>query len=190
VSKCSILIVDTGPLKTLAYADRLELLLKPGLPVLVTDMVLDELRAKNKEGNVKALKFLEDYIKSKIVAEYQTGVPQNIEKYRELGLDPGDESIKICLKRLATSNDDDYVLLLFEDNDLAKNSFLPVDNVYLLTTRPFLQRLEILKVIESAEDVLIESDRKSAECDDARMLLTRKREHDVPPRRDQQVRPF
>ena len=30
--KCGIVIVDTGPLKTLAYADSLELLLVPGIP--------------------------------------------------------------------------------------------------------------------------------------------------------------
>jgi hypothetical protein len=190
MTKCSILIVDTGPLKTLAYAARLDLLLKPGLPVLVTDMVLDELRAKNKNGNITALRFLEDCIRNKTVEEYPTGVPKKIEKYRELGQDPGDESIRICLKRLATKNNDDYVLLLFEDNDLAKNSFLPVDNVYLLTTRSFLQRLEIRKVIESAEDVLSESERKSADSDDARVLLARKREHDAPPVRDRSVIPF
>ena len=190
MTKCSILIVDTGPLKTLAYAGRLDLLLKPGLPVLVTDMVLEELRAKDKEGNIAALKFLSECILNKRVEEYLTDVPKKIEKYRELGLDPGDESIRICLKRLAAKNDENYVLLLFEDNDLAKNSFLPVDNVYLLTTRPFLQRLEILKYIESAEDVLREAERKSAESDDPRALLNRKREHDVPPKRGSRVRPF
>jgi hypothetical protein len=190
VTQCSILIVDTGPLKTLAYAGQLDLLLKPGLPVLVTDMVLEELRAKNKEGNIAALKFLEDCLGKGTVEEYSTGVPQKIEKYRELGLDPGDESIKVCLKRLAAKNDDDYVLLLFEDNDLAKNAFLPVDNVYLLTTRPFLQRLEALKYVESAENVLREAERKSMASDDARVLLGRKREHDVAPRRDPRARPF
>ena len=189
MTKCSILIVDTGPLKTLAYAGRLELLLKPGLPVLVTDMVLEELRAKSTDGNIAALTFLHDCITKKNVSEYSTGVPQKIEKYRELGLDPGDESIRICLKRFAAASDD-HVFLLFEDNDLAKNSFLPVDNVYLLTTRPFLQRLEVLQHIESAEEILREAERKSTESDDARMLLNRKKEHDVPPRRDRNVVPF
>jgi hypothetical protein len=184
------LIVDTGPLKTLAYAGRLDLLLKPGLPVLVTDMVLEELRAKNKDGNNAALKFLTQCMLDKSVEEYTTGVPGKIEKYRDLGQDPGDESIRICLRQLAAKNDDDCVLLLFEDNDLAKNSFLPVDNVYLLTTRPFLQRLEILTHIDSAEDVLREAERKSIESDDARSLLNRKREHDIPPRKDSQMRPF
>ncbi len=190
MTKCSILIVDTGPLKTLAYAGRLDLLLKPGLPVLVTDMVLEELRAKNTDGNAAALAFLSDCLLKKSAEEYKTGVPEKIEIYRGLGQDPGDESIRICLRQLAAKDDDDSVLLLFEDNDLAKNSFLPVDNVNLLTTRPFLQRLETLQHIDSAEDLLREAERKSAESDNARALLNRKREHDVPPRKDSQVRPF
>ena len=81
MTTCSILIVDTGPLKTLAYAGRLDLLLKPGLPVFVTDMVLEELRAKSTGGNIAALTFLNDCLANQKVIEYQTGVPEKIEKY-------------------------------------------------------------------------------------------------------------
>lgn len=37
-----ILLPDAGPLITFAYADALDLLLKPGWPVRIVDMVLDE----------------------------------------------------------------------------------------------------------------------------------------------------
>ena len=73
----------------LAYAGRLDLLLKPGLPVLVTDMVLEELRAKNKDGNIVALKFLSECILNKRVEEYLTDVPQKIENIGNLDSTPG-----------------------------------------------------------------------------------------------------
>jgi hypothetical protein len=38
-----VLIPDAGPWITLAYADALDLLLKPGWPVAMVDMVLEEL---------------------------------------------------------------------------------------------------------------------------------------------------
>lgn len=37
-----VLLPDAGPLITLAYADALDLLLKPGWPLKVVDMVLHE----------------------------------------------------------------------------------------------------------------------------------------------------
>ena len=37
-----VVLPDAGPLITLAYADALDLLLKPGWPVLLVDMVLHE----------------------------------------------------------------------------------------------------------------------------------------------------
>ena len=38
-----VLLPDAGPLITLAYADRLDLLLRPGWPLRLVDMVLHEL---------------------------------------------------------------------------------------------------------------------------------------------------
>ena len=37
-----VLLPDAGPLITLAYADALDLLFKPGWPVVLVDMVLHE----------------------------------------------------------------------------------------------------------------------------------------------------
>jgi len=37
-----VLLPDAGPLITLAYADALDLLLKPGWPIQLVDMVLHE----------------------------------------------------------------------------------------------------------------------------------------------------
>ena len=57
---CSIVIVDAGPLKTLAYSGRIDLLLACGVPVQVSDMVVQEI--KNGEqflGNRIALEFIE-----------------------------------------------------------------------------------------------------------------------------------
>ena len=37
-----VLLPDAGPLITLAYADALDLLFKPGWPIVLVDMVLHE----------------------------------------------------------------------------------------------------------------------------------------------------
>ena len=42
MSAPAVLLPDAGPLITLAYADALDVLIKPGWPVVLVDMVLHE----------------------------------------------------------------------------------------------------------------------------------------------------
>ena len=193
MKQCSILIVDTGPLKTLAYAGQLNLLLKTGLPVHITDMVIAELEAGSRfSGNRLALEFIYSHldIQDGLIEEVFTGVPEKIAKYEELELDPGEESIRKALKDYEALDCDEYALLLFEDSVFAKKAYILPDNVYLLTTRPFLQELERRNIIHSAEDVLKQAEIASLEADDERKLLNRKREHSISPRRDITIKPF
>lgn len=193
MTTCSIIITDTGPLKTLAYAGSLHLLLAPGLTVFVTDMVLVELEnGKIHSGNRDALAFiaLELGRPNGQLRKIETGVPANVASYKALRVNPGEQSIKIALEDYAAANPDDFALLLFEDADIAKSTFVLPANVSLLTTRPFLLRLEKMGIVESAEALLRTAEMASLAADDARFLVNREQEHDVPPRGDQSVKPF
>ncbi|WP_031409499.1 hypothetical protein [Thiomonas sp. FB-Cd] len=193
MTTCAIIVTDTGPLKTLAYARRLDLFLKPGLPVYITDMVIEELRAGSQYlGNQLALDFIKDQVgvSGGLLKKIDTGVPQNAETLRSLRVDPGEQSLKIVLEDYYSTHPNDYALLLFEDNGIAKKTFVLPENVSLLTTRPFLQELERRKIIASAEDVLKAAEMASLAACDERKLLSRKKEHAAPPRNDPSVKWF
>lgn len=193
MTTCSILVTDTGPLKTLAYAGQLDLLLKTGLTVFITDMVIEELRAGAQyPANQAALNFISHHLAvgNGNVQELTTGVPQNVALLKSLRIDPGEHSLKIALEDYCKTHPNDYALLLFEDNGIAKKTFVLPDNVALLTTRPFLQEMERRHVIQSATSVLKAAEIASVSAGDARDLLNRKTEHETPPRRNVSVKPF
>jgi hypothetical protein len=193
MTTCSILITDTGPLKTLAYAGELGLLLKTGLPIYVTDMVIVELQAGSQYvGNQLALDFIDQCLAAgdDSIQKIDTGVPQNAALLKSMRVDPGEHSLKIALEDYCATHPDDYALLLFEDKGIAKKTFVLPDNVSLLTTRPFLQEMEQRHIITSATDVLKAAEIASVSAGDARALLNRKSEHCTPPRRDISVKPF
>jgi len=191
MTTCSIIVTDTGPLKTLAYAEKLELLLKPGLPVRIPDMVIKELEAGlPRSGNAIALQFVQVCIANNLVEKVDTGVPQIADYLRSIDQDPGDLSVIGALNKYKKTNPDDFALLLFEDNDLAKKQLFLPDNVFLLTTRPFLQELKDRGYVDSVEKLLKDVEVKSSLAGDDRNLLNRKKEHSIPPRSDAAVKPF
>ena len=139
--KCGIVIVDTGPLKTLAYADSLELLLAPGIPVHISDMVICELRnGQQFPGNIKALEFIESNMNNGL-DEIETGVPEIAEKLKALRVDPGDEFIRRIIDKYEDDSDGEYALLVSEDEKFMRTAD-PKGHTYIMTTRPFLQELE------------------------------------------------
>jgi len=191
MSICSILLTDTGPLKTLAYADCLDLLLATKLPLKVTDMVNAELSAKKDlEGNRSALLFIERAIETRHLEIIKTGTPENAEALRSMRVDPGEQSIKIALEDYYKSNPESHALLLFEDNDIAKKTFILPDNVALLTTRPFLLEMEKRGHIKSAEEMLKRAEQKSLAANDTRSLLNRKKEYSSAPKNKPSVKFF
>lgn len=150
--KCGIVIVDTGPLKTLAYADSLELLLAPGIPVHISDMVICELRnGQQFPGNIKALEFIKANINNGL-DEIVTGVPEIAEKLKELRVDPGDESIRRIIDKYEDDSDGEYALLLSEDEKFMRS--VPDGHTYIMTTRPFLQELEKRGMVDDAEALM------------------------------------
>ena len=158
--KCGIIIVDTEPLKTLAYGDSLNLLLLSGIPVYVSDMVIDELRKESQLiGNVKALEFIEGHL-SNGVEIIKTGVPEIFDKLKDLCVDPGDESIRRIINRYEDENDGEYGLLVSEDHKFIRTAD-PLGRTYVMTTCTFLQDLKNRNIIKDAESILIKAEEKA-----------------------------
>jgi hypothetical protein len=193
MTTCNIIVADTGPLKTLAYADSLNLLLIPGIPVYVTDMVIEELKNGSEfTGNAKALMFINAHLNKEIL-EIKTDVPRTAAVMRSVNVDPGDESIRRVIKAYYESpeGEDEYALLVSEDRAF----MLSADksgSTYLMTTRPFLLELEKRGHIDDAEQLMIESEANAIAAGEGpgRGQLKRKKEIDRPPARNNTVKPF
>jgi hypothetical protein len=189
--KCGIVIVDTGPLKTLAYADSLELLLAPGIPVHISDMVICELRnGQQFPGNIKALEFIKANMNHGL-DEIETGVPEIAEKLKELNVDPGDESIRTIIEKYEDESDGEYALLISEDEKFMRTAD-PEGHTYIMTTRPFLQELEKRGMIDDAEALMQKAEAAAIHAGETpgRGQLKRGREWNDPPVRNALVKPF
>ena len=189
---CSIVIVDAGPLKTLAHSGRIDLLLTCGVPVQVSDMVVQEIKnGKQFLGNRIALEFIESNL-GKGITLAKTDVPAIAEKLAELNVDPGDESIRRLIARLDESNDgDEYALLVSEDDRLMKTADLN-GMTYFLTTRPFLLEMQNRGLVSDAESLMIAAENAAISAGEGpgRGQLKRKREWNSPPRRNALVLPL
>ncbi|MFM2435935.1 MAG: hypothetical protein RL063_1918 [Pseudomonadota bacterium] len=190
--KCGIVIVDAGPLKTLAYGDGLDLLLAPKLPVFISDMVIIELRnGEQFSGNIKALAFIENYM-GKGIEEVETGVPENFEKMLEVNVDPGDESIRRIINKYEDETDGgEYALLVSEDDKFMRTAD-PFGHTFMMTTRPFLQELEERGLIKDAEAIMIRAEEEAIAAGETpgRGQFNRRREWNNPPVSNRLVKPF
>jgi hypothetical protein len=153
-------VPDAGPLITLAYAGRLELLLALGLKVVVIDMVKFELTRHFTPTSQAILNFIEAHQIE--VIETETG-----RLAQQLGADfkkrhAGERAIQdflfdfydeINAEQATQQTSERYALLLFEDHKIAGTGFVLPDNVYVISTQAFLHRLEALKLIPSAQEI-------------------------------------
>ena len=189
--KCGIVIVDTGPLKTLAYADSLALLLAPGIPVHISDMVVCELRnGQQFPGNIKALEFIESNMNNGL-DEIEAGVPEIAEKLKALCVDPGDESIRRIIDKYEEDSDGEYAVLASEDEKFMRTAD-PKGHTYIMTTRPFLQELEKRGMVADAEALMQKAEEAAIHAGETpgRGQLKRGREWNTPPVRNVLIKPF
>ena len=188
--KCGIVIVDTGPLKTLAYGESLKLLLVPDIPVYVSDMVVDELlNGSQHQGNATALEFINQHVGNEIEI-IQTGVPQIYDELKHLGVDPGDESIRRIINQYEET-EGLYALLVSEDDKFMRSAD-PFGHTYMMTTRPFLQELESRHMIDDAEIIMRKAEENAIAAGESpgRGQFDRKREWNIPPGKNQLAKPF
>ncbi|MDO8959900.1 MAG: hypothetical protein Q7U85_09215 [Rhodocyclaceae bacterium] len=149
-----VLLPDAGPLITLAHADALHLLHKPGWPVRVVDMVLHEVTRNATPTSEKIGRW---------VAERSIVVLGTRTFQRHLAAQSGDEAprkanlgelaIQETMTDLALATPATTGVFLFEDHKIARASFLLPANCRKISTRAWLLFLEGRGWIDSADAI-------------------------------------
>ncbi|MDP2783004.1 MAG: hypothetical protein Q8O38_00220, partial [Sulfurimicrobium sp.] len=159
--KISLIVTDASPLVTLAIANALDVLLMPGVQVIVPDMVKFEvIRHINKPGAREILDWLGDHENKDVLV----GKTEEYEDFKSILKDrPNAKSRSrgesAASEVLANELKDgvDAAILLFEDSDIQKANFLVrlPDNVIVMSTSKFLDGLQNRHLIASADEILL-----------------------------------
>jgi hypothetical protein len=146
------LLPDAGPLITLAYADALDLLLKPGWSIELVDMVLHELTHNETPTSARIAAWARDrsvpVVHTKVYRHYaqsRTAPPGRKANLGELAVQEAMNGFGLAAERTG--------VFLFEDHKVARVSFLLPGNCRKVSTRAFLLFLEQQGLIESAADI-------------------------------------
>jgi len=137
------LFPDAGPMITLAYADALDLLLKPGWPVTVVDMVFHELTRNQTPTSQKIAAWVEKNAlplhttrtfgrHKKLIADSPASRTANL----------GELAIQEAMNEMALLAEPTSCVFLFEDYKVAKASFLLPARCHKVSTRSYLLFLE------------------------------------------------
>ena len=155
MSEPATLLPDAGPLITLAYADALELLFKPGWPIVLVDMVLHEVTRNQTPTSEKLARWVED---SKVAIgttrtfrHHQKTLAAGTATVRQSNL--GELAIQETMNDFALDQPQKTAIFLFEDHKIARASFFVPDNCRKISTRAFLIFLEQKGWLESAAEI-------------------------------------
>lgn len=139
-----LLLPDAGPLITLAYADALDVLFKPGWPVQIVDMVLHEV-TRNQTPTSQAIGAWVEQGKLQILP---TRICQHYRQAQAAGASPlkksnlGELAMQEAMTNLALTNPPPIGVFLFEDHRIARAGFVLPENCRKVSTRAFLMFLE------------------------------------------------
>jgi hypothetical protein len=146
------LLPDAGPLITLAYADALDLLLKPGWQVAIVDMVLHEV-TRNVTPTSKKIADWVQQSEVQITPTQTFAQHSSINSKKSKKAHLGEQAIQETLNKFALLPTVKAAVLLFEDHAIASNTFFIPDSCQKISTRAFLLFLEQKGWIESATDI-------------------------------------
>lgn len=150
-----VLLPDAGPLITLAYADALDLLHKPGWQVKLVDMVLHEVTRHATPTSEKIQRWVEErsipVLATQTLQRHLAAQPTGAALPRKANL--GELAIQETMTDLATATPHTTGVFLFEDHKIARASFMLPDNCRKVSTRAWLQFLEGKGWIDSAAAV-------------------------------------
>lgn len=148
------MLPDAGPLTALAYAGRLDLLLRPNWPLRLVDMVLHEVTRNATLSRDAITDFVTRHrprvIETATFRHYQTRLAAEDEP-RKAGL--GELAIQEAINQLALSEPPQPAVLLFEDHKIARTSFHLPEGTLRVSTRAFLIFLEEKGWLTSAAQV-------------------------------------
>lgn len=150
-----VLLPDAGPLITLAYADALDVLFKPGWPVMLVDMVLHEVTRNQTPTSEKLAQWVAANKLSthptKTFQYYQQTLTAGTVAARKSNL--GELAIQETMNDFALEQPPQTSVFLFEDHKIARASFLVPDNCRKISTRAFLLFLEQKGWLASAVEI-------------------------------------
>jgi hypothetical protein len=150
-----VLVPDAGPLITLAYADSLDLLFKPGWSVEIVDMVLHEVTRNHTPSSEKLLHWVKandlPILPTQIFDRYQQALSLGSETPRKANL--GELAIQETMGHFALGQPPRAGVFLFEDYKIARASFVLPEACRKVSTRAFLMFLEHKGWITSATDI-------------------------------------
>lgn len=160
----NIVIVDAELLKTLANSEALPLLLTPKMRVYISDMVIKDLEiAGHCNGSQLALAFINEHLGNGIEIAV-TGVPAIASQLAELGVDPGDESIRRLVNHYEDETEGEYALVVSEDGRFISNANSH-GRTFMMTTRQFFSKLEAIMNEAGSKPYLTLADRKNIKMD-------------------------
>lgn len=150
-----VLLPDAGPLITLAYADSLDLLFRPGWTVALVDMVLHEVTRNQTPTSEKLARWAEVHklavLPTKVGKHHQQNLAVNALAPRKSNL--GELAIQEAMNDFALESPPKTGVFLFEDHKIARASFLVPENCRKVSTRAFLLFLEQKGWLGSATEI-------------------------------------
>ena len=140
----TVLLPDAGPLITLAYADALDVLFKPGWTVALVDMVLYEVTRNQTPTSQKLEHWAQAHklpiVSTQIYDRYKAALSSNLMTPRKSNL--GELAIQESMNNFALEEPPKTGVFLFEDHKIARAGFVLPDNCRKVSTRAFLLFLE------------------------------------------------
>jgi hypothetical protein len=152
----SLIVTDTSPLITLALADALDVLLRPGVPVSIPDAVyIEATRVRAAAGAGSIVEWINENLDRVRIVPTEIGIDQQrrLEEGRTIRA-LGEQAALEVLDRFLSSHPDAEALLLFEDTDVARRRAIVDQRVGLITTGDFLRELEAAQLIQSSDHIL------------------------------------
>ena len=150
-----VLIPDAGPLITLAYAESLDLLFKPGWSVALVDMVLHEITRIQTLSSERLAHWVETkgvpILPTEIYARYQNALKTDPVAPRQSNL--GELAIQEAMSQFVLAQPPKIGVFLFEDHKIARAAFVLPDTCRKVSTRAYLLFLEQKGWIPSAADI-------------------------------------
>ncbi|NNM66175.1 MAG: hypothetical protein HKL99_16485 [Burkholderiales bacterium] len=148
-----VLLPDAGPLITLAYADALELLFKPGWPVLLVDMVLHEITRNQMPTSDKLAHWAAASKLPVLATQTFQHHPHALAAQATRTTRLGELAIQETMTALALEQTAQTGVFLFEDHKIARAGFFVPDNCRKASTRAFLLFLQQQGWLESAVEI-------------------------------------
>jgi len=150
-----MLLPDAGPLITLAYADALDVLFRPGWSVALVDRVLYEITRNQTPTSQKLAQWVQAHqlpvLPTRINQRYQQSLSSSLVAPRKSNL--GELAIQETMNNFAFESPPKTGVFLFEDHKIARASFIVPDNCRKVSTRAFLLFLEQKGWLASAIEI-------------------------------------